>query len=138
MTSQPFAMTVRTSADVLALWTKLVPPAERSRRTLWLAFLDREDRTLPTAIPIDELPAGPDTLLCGNLRKIVEELAATGPVRSALLLLARPGTRAATPNDHRWAAMVRETIGELSRWPLHVATPAGIYSLEDDGLSAAS
>ena len=139
MTSRPFEMTIRTSADVLALWTKLVPLAERSRRSLWLVLLDRDDRTLPTAIPIDDLPAEPDALLCRNLRKILDDLASTGPVRSGLLLLCRPGAAAANANDHRWAAALRAEVGtELCRWPVHLATPAGVQSLEADDLSAAS
>src|ERR1700742_5229944 len=103
MKSRPSETTIHSGADVLAFWTKLVPPAERRRRSLWLAFLDREGRTLPTVIPIDDMPAEPDTLLCGNLHKILADLASTGPVHSGLLLLSRPGPDTAAPGDHRWA-----------------------------------
>jgi hypothetical protein len=132
-------MTIRTSADLLALWTRLVPSAERRRRTLWLAFLDSHGRTLPTAMPIDDLPAEPDALLCRNLGKILADLVSSGHAHSGLLLLVRPGSDAATASDRRWAAMLRDAVGtELCRWPVHLATPAGTQSLEADGLSAAS
>jgi hypothetical protein len=139
MKSRPFEMTIRSSADLLALGTKLVPPAERRRRSLWLAFLDGDGRTLPTAIPIDDLPAEPDTLLCRNLRKILADLVSTGPARSGLILLSRPGRDAPTANDQRWAAMLQDEIGtELSPWPVHLATPGGVRSIAADDLSAAS
>ena len=139
MKSRPFEMTVRTSADVLSLWTELVPAAERSDRSLWLAFLDRDGHPLPTVIPIHDRPAEPDRLMCRNLRKILADLASTGPVQCGLLLLTRPGSDVAGAGDHRWAEVLRREIGtELCPWRVHLATPAGIQSLATDGLSAAS
>jgi hypothetical protein len=132
-------MTIRTDADVRALWTALVPSGERRRRSLWVALLDQDDRTLPVAFPIDDLPAEPDTHLCRNLVKVLGDLASTGPVRSGLLLLTRSGLNTPTGDDHRWAAMLHSELGsELCRWPIHLATPHSIHSLEADDLSAAS
>src|SRR6201999_1839458 len=122
MRSGSFDMTVHTRADVLALWTKLVHTAEPGRRSLWLAFLDREGRTLPTAMPIDGVPAEPDRLMCRNLRKILADLASSGPVHSGVLLLSRPGPDTAGAGDHRWAEMLRREIGpELCPWPVPLA-----------------
>jgi hypothetical protein len=139
MKSRSFDMTVHTSADVLSLWTTLVPAAERGDRSLWLTFLDRDGRPLPTVIPIHDRPAEPDRLMCRNLRKILADLASSSPVQCGLLLLCRPGSNVAGAGDHRWAEALRREIGaELCPWPVHLATPAGIQSLETDGLSAAS
>jgi hypothetical protein len=139
MKSRPFDMTVHTNADVLSLWTTLVPAAERGDRSLWLTFLDRDGRPLPTVIPIHDRPAEPDRLMCRNLRKILADLASSSPVQCGLLLLCRPGSNVAGAGDHRWAEALRREIGaELCPWPVHLATPAGIQSLETDGLSAAS
>ena len=132
-------MTIRSDADVRALWSSLVPSDERHRRSLWVALLDENDQTLPVAFPIDDLPAEPDALLCKNLAKILGDLAATGPARSALVLLCRPGPETVTAQDHRWAVRLRGELGAgLCRWPLHLATPFGLHSFDADDLSAAS
>jgi hypothetical protein len=139
MKSRPFEMTVHTGADVVSLWTQLVPSAERGDRSLWLAFLDGEGRTLPTVVPIHDRPSEPDRLMCRNLRKILADLVSTGPVHSGLLLLTRSGSATPRDGDRRWAETLRREIGaELCPWPVHLATPAGIVSLGTDDLSAAS
>jgi hypothetical protein len=139
MKSRPLEMTIRTDADVRSLWTSLVPSGKRRRRSLWVALLDANDRTLRVAFPIDDLPAEPDALLCGNLAKILADLTSTGPAHSAVLLLCRPGPESVTMQDRRWAARLRGELGAgLCRWPVHLATPFGIHSLETDDLSAAS
>jgi hypothetical protein len=117
-------MTIRTATDVRERWTALVPSSERPRRSLWVALLDRDERTLPVAFPIDELPVEPDTLLCRNLAKILGDLASTGPARSAALLRCRPGPETVTAQDRRWAARLRAQLGDdLCRWPLQLAAP---------------
>jgi hypothetical protein len=139
MKSRPLEMTIRTDADVRALWTSLVSSSERRKRSLWVALLDGDERTLKVAFPIDDLPAEPDPLLCGNLAKILADLASSGPARSALLLLCRPGPDTVTLQDHRWASAVVDEVGtKLCHWPFHVATPHAIHSLQSGGLSAAS
>jgi hypothetical protein len=139
MKSRPLEMTIRTDADVRALWTALIPPAERRRRSLWVAMLDAGDRTLPVAFPIDDLPVEPDALLCRNLAKILADVTSSGPAHSAVLTLCRPGPESVTAQDRRWAASLRGVLSPgLARWPLHVATPFGVHSLEPDDLSAAS
>ena len=139
MKSRPLEISIRTDADVRTLWTSLVPSGERRRRSLWLVLLDGDDRTLPVAFPIDDLPAEPDTLLCRNLGKILRDLTSTGPAASAVLLLCRPGPQTLTVQDRRWASAIRAELGAaLCRWPLHLATPFGLHSLEADDLSAAS
>jgi hypothetical protein len=139
MKSRPLEMTIRSDADARTLWMSLVPSEERRRRSLWVALLDEDDHTLPVAFPIDDLPAEPDALLCRNLAKILGDLSSTGPARSAVLLLCRPGPETVTAQDRRWAARLRGDLGAtLCRWPLHLATPFGLHSLEADDLSAAS
>jgi hypothetical protein len=139
MESPPLEITIRTDADVRTLWMSLVPPAERQRRSLWLVLLDGDERTLPVAFPFDDPPAEPDTLLCRNLGKILRDLTSTGPAASAVLLLCRPGPEPVTGQDRRWASAIRTELGTgLCHWPLFLATPFGLHSLEADALSAAS
>ncbi|HEX4017891.1 MAG TPA: hypothetical protein VHX15_14245 [Frankiaceae bacterium] len=139
MESRPVEITIRTDADVRTLWMSLVPAEERRRRSLWMVFLDADDRTLPMAFPIDDLPATLDTQLRRSLGNILREVTSTSPARSAVLLLCRPGPDAVTAADLGWAAGLRGELGPtLCRWPLQLATPFGLHSLEAEGLSAAS
>lgn len=132
-------MTIRTDADVVALWSTLVPEAELRRRSLWIVLLDEDGRTLPTVVPLHGLPARPDPAHCLSLASLLTRLTETTQARSALLLLTRPGSTVAAASDHHWAEALGAALGpELSPWPLHLATPGGVAGLVAERFPEAS
>jgi hypothetical protein len=131
-------MIIRTNADLVAFWTTLMGPGQFGQRSLWLVFLDEQNRTLPIVVPIDDVPAEPDALMISNLAKIVAELASNGDAASVVLLLSRPGADVVTAADRRWATVLGAELGSVTDRPVHLATHGRVQILVPDGLAAAS
>lgn len=106
--------------------------------SVWMVFLDDESRLSPVIVPIDDLPAEPDDQFVGNLAHMVGDLLRDGAAASVALLLSRPGPRAMTDADRRWARALRDAMGELPMWPVHLATRGQVQVFAPDDLVAAS
>lgn len=90
--------------ESLLAWARFLHQQVDARRvSLWITFLDADDRTLPVVVPIDDVPTSPDdeivTNLVGVLRDVLDDQAPGG---SAVLMLERPGTAAVTAGDGLW------------------------------------
>ena len=107
------------------------------RSSLWLIFLDEDDRLQPPIMPIDDLPALPDDRVIANLARILGDLHEVGDFASAAMLLSRPGPADMTEADRRWARALRAGLGGISPWPMHLATRDRVQVFAPDDLIAA-
>lgn len=113
-------------------------PGGFAMSSLWMVFLDEDSRLSPVIVPIDDLPAEPDDQSVRNLAWIIGDLLREGAAASVALLLSRPGPRAMTDADRRWARALRDALRELPIWPVHLATRGHVQVFAPDDLVAAS
>jgi hypothetical protein len=139
MTPPPPLTVIRTHADLFALWQALMGPGGFRIASVWLVFLDEDNRVQPVIMPIDDLPPEPDQPFLRNLARVVADLVDQGCASSVALLLSRPGGSAMTESDRRWARSLRAELGnELAVWPVHLATCDSIRVFAPDDLAVAS
>jgi hypothetical protein len=138
MTPPPPGTIVRTAVQLARAWQRLMGQDGFDVATLWLIFFDGGGRLLRLIVPIDGIPPEPDALVARNLAAVVRELVASGEVASVALLISRPGSRAMTEADRRWARVLRAEMGELAVWPIHLATRGFVQVFAPDDLVAAS
>ncbi|HEU5268213.1 MAG TPA: hypothetical protein VFU35_16000 [Jatrophihabitans sp.] len=132
---RPPGTVVRTAADLTALWESLMGPGGFGVTSVWLVFLDAENRVLPAIVPIDDLPTEPDRDFLHSLLRIVADLIDSGSTSSVAMLLSRPGPAAISGPDRRWARALRAELGDrLTTWPIHLATPGRVRVFAPDDL----
>jgi hypothetical protein len=132
--TRPQDMTVRTDTELLALWQRLMGSGGFGRRSLWMVFLDGDDRPQPVVAPIDDIPEQPDRRLLDALASVIEGLKADGGVAAVVLLLSRPGPQDMTSADRDWA----RALAPLSPGrPIHLATADRVQVFAPDDLLAA-
>ena len=122
---------VRTDADLLALWERLMGAGGFATRSVWLLFLSTGGRPEPVIVPIDDLPDLPDERFVHALGDIISGLTESGDVASVAMLLSRPGPGAMTDSDRCWA---RALVPLASRWPVHLATTDVVRCFAPDDL----
>jgi hypothetical protein len=113
-------------------------PGGFSVASIWLVFLDEDNRVQPVILPIDDIPYEPDQVLLRNLARIVTDLATEGSISSVATLISRPGGSAMTDGDRRWARALRAELGDLPVWPVHLATRDSVRVFAPDDLAVAS
>ena len=128
---------VRSDADLLAVWQRLMGPGGFGRRSIWFVFLDEDDRLQRVIMPIDDVPEEPDPPVINNLATIFTELHDDGQFASTAMLLSRPGPGQMTGADRRWARALRAGLGRVSPWPVHLATTDEVRVFAPDDLIAA-
>jgi hypothetical protein len=138
MPPPPPGSLIRTAAELTAAWQALMGAGGFGRRSIWVIFFDPDHRLLAPIMPIDDIPAEPDSAFLGNLATIVGYLIDQGTVASAAFLLSRPGARAMTGADRRWALALRAAMGDRAGWPIHLATGDSVQVFAPDDLIAAS
>lgn len=113
-------------------------PLGFSKRSLWLTFIDDEDRMTPVIVPIDDLPRQPDLPRIPLLADTCEHILATSvPGGSVAMLLSRPGRAGVCDTDRRWSrALYAAADDRFPMRPLHLATPAQIVVLSRDDAAA--
>jgi hypothetical protein len=128
---------LRTTAQLSALWAELMGGGGFGTRTLWLLFLDEDQRPLKVIVPIEDIPREPDTATLDAIGRILDDvLADTGPA-FVPMLLSRPGPLAMTDADRTWAVAIRERLARhLGPWPVHLATRNRIQVFAPDDLIA--
>jgi hypothetical protein len=129
---------IRTHAELDALWQRLMGRGGFGSSTLWLLFFDAEARVQSVLVPIEGIPAEPDTVFVRHLAEILGDLVDGTHVASVAILLSRPGPRAMTAADRRWARALRAGLGEYTTWPLHLATRDHVRVFAPDDLIGAS
>ena len=128
---------VRNGAELTALWQDLMGPDGFGRRSLWLIFLHEDGQLAPLVMPIDDIPAEPDTEMLTNLATVIEGLADDAGFTSTALLLSRPGSAHVTASDAAWAHEIMAAFGpHLSPWPMHLATRGTVRAFGTDDLIA--
>ncbi|HYY12760.1 MAG TPA: hypothetical protein VE781_17615 [Kineosporiaceae bacterium] len=127
MTTDLNTLQVRSTQDLHEMWRTIMGPWGPGLRSLWMVLLDDDSRPRPVIVPIDHMPASPDPELVHGLAGIVAELEGVG---RPVFLFSRPGSRDMTETDRRWG----RALTPLSRWPVHLYTPAGVRVFAPDDL----
>lgn len=132
------AAPLSTDQDIIRRVDHLLDQDSRRHRSLWLLFLSGEGVQLPVVVPIDDVPARPDSLLarnlCGVIADVLGDVAAAG---SAVVTLTRPGDETVDASDREWfhtLHMAARERGAAVRL-ICLATQAGTrqFTLEDAG-----
>jgi hypothetical protein len=97
---------LRTDGDVARRVADLVGRATRDD-TLWLMFVDGDDRQAPVVMPVEELSGPPDDELVTALGDVLEgflpDLATAAGVGSVVFVRERLGPDDVLPADRAWA-----------------------------------
>jgi hypothetical protein len=97
---------LRTDDDVARRVAALVGRAIRDD-TLWLLFVDGDDRQAPVVVPVQELSGPPDdemvTALGDVLERFLPDLATAAGVGSVVFVRERLGPDDILPADRAWA-----------------------------------
>jgi len=134
MTDETFRPILHGQADLEDAWRTLMEPLGFSSRSLWLMFIDTDDRPMPQLTEIEDLPlALGDEELVG-LRQLLSHFRDTG-LRPAFLL-SRPGAGGLTAADRRCAAQVLEACRAeaMEVEVMHVATDTVLAPVPMDDL----
>jgi len=134
MPPPPPGTCIRTAAELTAAWENLMGPGGFGRRSVWIIFFDADSRLLAPIMPIEDIPAEPDDAFIATLASIVGELIANGTVTSAALLLSRPGPRAMSGSDRRWAFALRAAFRDFTNWSVHLASCGHVQVFAPDDL----
>jgi hypothetical protein len=118
---------LRTDDDVARRVAALVGCAVRDD-TLWLLFVDGDDRQAPVVMPVHELPGPPDDELVTALGEVLEgclpDLATATGAGSVVFVRERLGPDDILPADRAWAdalvTMCRER--EIRLRGVHLST----------------
>lgn len=129
---------IHTSAELDALWRRLMGRGGFGTTSLWLLFFDADSRVQSTIVPIHDIPPEPDAQFVHNLGWILGDLVDGSDVASVAILLSRPGPRAMRAADRRWARVLRAELGEYTTWPLHLATRDCVQVFAPDDLIVAA
>ncbi len=138
---QPGAMTtphladvpVTTQLELRRRWAAVLEPPVFAARSMWVMWLRPDGSTLPTLVPVDELPRRPDPRTTDQLvdvaRTVGDEHAGAGG--HVALALCRPGHPICTASDQAWAddlERATRAVG-LGSWSLHLAAGGEVLPL---------
>jgi hypothetical protein len=121
------AAPLRTDDDVARRVADLIGRAARDD-TLWLLFVDGDDRQAPVVMPVEELSGPPDGELVAALGDVLEgflpDLATDAGAGSVVFVRERLGPDGVLPADRAWAdalvTMCRER--EIRQRGVHLST----------------
>jgi hypothetical protein len=107
------AAPLSTDQDIIRRIDHLLDQDSRRGRSLWLLFLSSDGVQLPVLVPIDDVPAHPDSLFARNLclviANVLGDAAAAG---SAVVTLTRPGEETVGDSDREWFHALHAAAGE--------------------------
>jgi hypothetical protein len=119
-----------TDDDVTGRVALLIGPAARDD-TLWLLFVDGDDRQSPVLMPLEDVPPLPDDVILGLgdvIDGVLPQLATPAGRGSVVFVRERLGSDAVLPADRSWG----DALGAMCRGrriPLrgiHLSTPSGV------------
>ena len=122
-----------TDDDVTRRVATLVGPAAKDR-TLWLLFVDGDDRQAPVVMPVEDMPGLPDDVvpaLGEVLAGFLPELATDAGPGSVVFVRERLGPDEVIPADRAWA----ETLTAMCRRfaipsrGIHLSTPGRVQRM---------
>ncbi len=127
---------VRTQDDLCRLWQSHLDDHRVEGRSLWLTFLDVEDRPTPFLAQVDGLPEQPEPVMLGNLMEICERIVTDNHGGRIALLLVRPGPPHHRPGDRAWAAAILAAARSagVPCAPVHLATDDTVRIVAADDL----
>ena len=137
MTTERFAPTVRSQADLEAAWRHLMGPWSFGGQSVWM-MLVVDDVPLPQLVEITEADE-PDPELNTNfatlLRMLEDEVV---PGARFAFLISRPGSGFITTLDRRWASALYDAAraAAVSCEVVHLATKGAIRPIPPDELDA--
>ena len=111
---ETFRPIIHTQADLEDAWRTLMEPLGFSRRSLWLMFIDTDDRPLPQVTEIEDIPPVLDDEDRLGLQRLLAHFGGTG-LRPAFLI-SRPG--AGRPDRRRTGACAGAGRRGLPRRPV--------------------
>ena len=131
---EPFRPIIHTQADLEDAWRTLMEPLGFSRRSLWLMFIDADDRPLSQVTQIEDIPpvlADEDQL---GLQQLLAEFDDSG-LRPAFLI-SRPGPGGPTDDDRRCAGRVVDACraAGVTADVVHVASDTDLVPVPMDDL----
>jgi len=125
----PFRPTVRSQADLEAVWKHLMGPQTRDRGfngySLWLLVIE-DDHPFPQITEITEAVEPPDEEMVASVATFLSGLAGEG--RRFAFLRSRPGHGGLTADDRTWARSLY-AAGRQAGVPLEVVHRACDHDL---------
>ncbi|WP_340537850.1 hypothetical protein [Nocardioides sp. GXZ039] len=137
-TKPPFRPIIRTQADLERTWRQLMGPWGFSRASLWLMFIDAEDRAVPSLTEIQDCDDLPDAAMLDNLAGMAARLLADcDPGGRLAVLRSRPGD-GITEHDRAWARGLVQACRSagVPTEVVHLATHGEVKPLPYDDLAA--
>ena len=134
---EPYRPTVRTQAELEAVWRRLMGPWGFGRRSIWMLRLSADRCPLPVITEIAECDDLPTPAEAGGMAEILAALDADDPGGTFAFLLSRPGHPVVDESDRAWGRLLVEvgrTAG-VRLETLHLATDAGTVPLPPDELA---
>lgn len=133
---ETYRPTIRTQADLEAVWRHLMGPGGFGGRSLWMLRIDQDRRAIPQIVEITECDPAPDPGLTASLGELLSTLDTEAPGGSWAFLLSRPG-RGVHDSDRMWARFVHGAgaAAGVRLEMTHLATSAGIVPLPPDELT---
>lgn len=128
--------TIRTSAELEAMWRSRMEPLGFAGRTLWMALINDDGEVFPELVQIDDMPATPSPADATSLAVFMAHLARdTEGVRPAFLF-SRPGRGGPDQNDRAWAGAAHHAVVTAGMRPdvVHVATDDTLVPVPLDDL----
>src|SRR4051794_20791172 len=83
---------------------------EAIRPQCWVFLLDRGDRPLPVALPIDDPPVVAEPREATRFVAALDGIAQSAGAAAVLLALERPGPEDLTPTEAAWSSNVRRSF----------------------------
>jgi hypothetical protein len=124
---------LRSADDLTRRWAELLEPPIFGARSLWLSWLDDDGRMLPIVVPVDDVPAVPDSKLTSGLLHLhdavtEEHLRGEGHLAMALC---RPGRPEITEDDNEWIEALQAALDDQidGTWSLHLAAAGHVREL---------
>jgi hypothetical protein len=134
MTDETFRPIILCQVDLEDAWRTLMEPLGFSGRSLWLMFIDGDDRPLPQITEVQDLPPVLTDADCTGLERLLTHVADSG-IRPAFLL-SRPGSGGITDDDRCVAGQVMTACRSagMAAEVMHLATDTMLLPVPMDEL----
>ena len=125
---------IRTQADLTAMWEAALAPCPGDATSLSLAFFDPDADRAPAVVCIDDVPDRPDASDAEHLSRLAREVQEHVGVPGVAAALVRGGPDRVGAADRAWVRCLAERAGLTRQWPVHLVTPAGARVVAADDL----
>lgn len=136
-TPPPDRPVIRSQTDLERAWRTLMEPLGFSTRTMWVMFVDPDDRPFPQLLEVSDLPARPTAEDEEAVAAFLHHLpVAPGSGARLAFLLCRPGRDGVGAADRAWAASVYDACraADVPCEVVHLATDVSLVPIPMDDL----